>query len=203
MQCQHETISFGFTDQRFPPGTHACQIYTDENERHESVLKFLLAGLEANECFSCFSEKVDVAAFKKLLEAEGIPFDKALEAGALSFSGTNSVYYPEGRFYPEKMLNMLKEYHKDSVAKGYRYARVIGEMTPDIEHVEGGDRLLEYESKVTLLLREHPLTAVCQYSAHDFSGATIMDILKVHPFMVVRGSVVHNPFYISPEEFLA
>jgi hypothetical protein len=30
-----------------------------------------------------------------------------------------------------------------------------------------------------------------------------MDILKVHPFMVVRNSVVRNPFFIPPEEFLA
>lgn len=203
MQCQHETISFGFTDQRFPPGTHVCQIYTDEKERNESVLKFLLAGLESNECFSCFSEKVNVAAFKQLLEAEGIRFDEALNSGALSFAGTNSIYYQEGRFHPERMLNLLKEYHTDSQAKGYKYARVIGEMTPDIEHMEGGERLLEYESRVTMLLRDYPITAVCQYSAHDFSGATIMDILKVHPFMVVRGSVVHNPFFIPPEEFLA
>jgi len=30
-----------------------------------------------------------------------------------------------------------------------------------------------------------------------------MEILKVHPLMVIRGSVVHNPFFINPEEFLA
>jgi hypothetical protein len=30
-----------------------------------------------------------------------------------------------------------------------------------------------------------------------------MDVLKVHPFMVIRGSVVRNPFALSPEEILA
>ena len=47
------------------------------------------------------------------------------------------------------------------------------------------------------------MTAVCQYDAHDFGGDLIMDILKVHPLMVLRGSVVHNPFFIQPEDFLA
>ena len=76
-------------------------------------------------------------------------------------------------------------------------------MSPEVQNVEGGNRLLEYESRVSLLLREHPVTAVCQYDARCFSGAMIMDILKVHPMMVVRGSVVHNPFFIPPEEFLS
>jgi hypothetical protein len=202
MQHTHDSISFGFTKQRFPPGAHVCQIYTDEEERQESVLKFLLAGLQNEERTSCFSEKVNITALKQLLEAEGIPFEKALQSGAISLNGTRDVYFRDGCFDPEKMLSMLKDYHRGSVELGFTNARVIGEMTAEIEDVPGGDRLLEYESRVSLLLKEHPVTAVCQYSAHDFSGAVIMDVLKVHPFMVVRGSVVHNPFYIPPEQFL-
>ena len=72
----------------------------------------------------------------------------------------------------------------------------------EIKSVEGGNRLLEYESKVTMLLREHPITAVCQYNSNSFDGATIMDVLKVHPMMIVSGSVISNPFFIEPEEFL-
>jgi hypothetical protein len=30
-----------------------------------------------------------------------------------------------------------------------------------------------------------------------------MEVLKVHPMMVVRGSVVRNPFYLPPEEYLS
>jgi len=91
---------------------------------------------------------------------------------------------------------------KESIESGYAAARVIGEMTPEVQDLPGGDRLLEYESRVSLLLKKVPVTSVCQYDAHAFDGATIMDILKVHPHMVVRGAVVHNPFFIPPEEFL-
>ena len=30
-----------------------------------------------------------------------------------------------------------------------------------------------------------------------------MDVLSVHPMMIVRGQIVKNPFYIEPEEFLS
>ena len=62
---------------------------------------------------------------------------------------------------------------------------------------------MEYESRVSMLLKEVPITAVCQYDANTFDGATIMEVLKVHPMMVIRGTVVHNPYYVPPEEFLA
>jgi hypothetical protein len=35
-----------------------------------------------------------------------------------------------------------------------------------------------------------------------FDGATILDILKVHPVMISRGQLVKNPFYVRPDDFL-
>ena len=29
-----------------------------------------------------------------------------------------------------------------------------------------------------------------------------MDVLSVHPVMIVRGQLVKNPYYIEPDEFL-
>ncbi|MCP4397321.1 MAG: hypothetical protein GY801_08495 [bacterium] len=81
-------------------------------------------------------------------------------------------------------------------------SRIIGEMPPEVQDVPGGDRLLEYESRVSILLREHPFTVICQYDANVFDGATIMDVLKVHPQTIVNGAVVQNPFFIQPEEYL-
>ncbi len=197
------SICFGFTDQLFPPGTHVCQIYSTDEERQKSVNKFLLAGLHNNECSSYYSEKANIKALEEVLASENISFAEVIESRTLSLSGTRDAYFPQGRFDPEKMLGQLRQYHLDAQSGGFANARVIGEMSPEIETVEGGERLLEYESKITLLLREHPITAVCQYAADEFSGALIMDILKVHPYMIVRGAIVHNPFFIPPEEFLA
>jgi hypothetical protein len=47
------------------------------------------------------------------------------------------------------------------------------------------------------------MTTMCQYDARVFDGAVLLDVLKVHPAMVVRGNVIHNPFFIPPDEYLA
>lgn len=203
MTASQQTISLGFTNQQFPPGVHICQVFSSDDERQESLLKFILSGLQAKERTSCFSDKASEQAVEEFLGNYGISYKEAKDSGALTLAETRDIYYKDDRFDPERMLGVLSSYYKDSVAQGYPAARVIGEMTPEVQHVSGGRRLLEYESRVSILLRDHPVTAVCQYDARSFDGALIMDILKVHPFMVIRGSVVHNPFFINPEEFLA
>jgi len=196
-------ISLGFTPQEFPPGVHVCQIISNDEERLDALLKFLLSGLQAGERTSCFSENLPEAVLADFLGRQGISCQEKRAAGALLVAGAREVYCHQNRFDPDRVLNQLARYHEESAAGGYAGARVIGEMTPEVQRLEGGDRLLEYEARVSLLLRKCPVTAVCQYDARHFDGATIMDVLKAHPFMVVRGSVVHNPFCLSPEEILA
>ena len=200
-QC-HKQISLGFTSEPFPPGIHICQIYSSDDERQEALLKFILSGVQSGERVCCFSDNATEKAIGEFLANYGISHNDVIDSGALTLAGTRDIYFENNRFDPERMLNLLTRYYHDSVKQGYPAARVIGEMTPDIQHIQDGNRLLEYESKVSVLLRDHPVTAVCQYDARSFDGAMIMDVLKVHPLMIVRDSVVHNPFYIRPEEYL-
>lgn len=202
MAGQARTISLGFTDQPFPPGVHICQIYSSDEERQEALLHVISSGLRAGERTACFSEHAQEDAIREFLGNYGVNYDEARSKGAFSLAGTSEVYFQDGRFDPQRMLTLLTRFHDGAMAEGYPGARVIGEMTPEVQHVEGGSQLLEYESRVTMLLRERPVTAVCQYDARVFDGATIMDVLKVHPLMIVRGSVMHNPFFTPPEEYL-
>lgn len=200
--CKAKNIDLGFAELQLSPGTHICQIYDNEEERNNSLLRFLLAGIKAGEKNACFSEAVDEKTIKDFCNNHGVQYSEAVEIGAFSLSSTKKVYFKDGYFSPENMLSLLTEFHNSSVKEEFTGARVIGEMIPEIKEIKGGERLLEYESKVTLLLKEHPVTAVCQYNANSFDGVTIMDVLKVHPMMIVSGTVVNNPFYIEPELFL-
>lgn len=195
-------VDLGFAEVHLPRGTHICQIYSEEKERDDSLQKYLLRGLQLGECNACFSDNVSPEVLSEFFEEHGVDLAKSRESGALILSGTREVYFAENRFDPDRMISLLTQFHDKAEADGYKGARVIGEMTPEISHVQGGSRLLEYESRVSMLLRDHPVTAVCQYDARQFDGAMILEVLKVHPMMVVRGTVVQNPFFVQPEEVL-
>jgi hypothetical protein len=202
MKDKSQSVSLGFTKQMFPPGVHVCQVFSEDDERQDSILHFILSGLQAKERTSCFSDKMTDQAIEEFLSHNGVSCQDAKRSGAFALTGAAEVYFKDHRFDPDQMLDLLREFYKESVGQGYTAMRVIGEMSPEVQHLPGGSRLLEYESRVSILLRDCPVTAVCQYDARLFDGAAIMDILKVHPLMVIRGSVVHNPFYIKPEDFL-
>lgn len=196
-------VSLGFTDEMVPTGTHMCLIFSNESERVDSLLKFLLSGLKNSERIACFSDKISEKELRLFFEENGISYDERDSKNAIVLSGSSNVYFEGGTFDPDRMLNTLTNYYIQSKNMGFKASRVIGEMTPEIETVPGGDRLLEYESRVSMLLRDHPVTAICQYDANSFDGATIMDVLKVHPKMIVNGAVINNPFFVEPEDYLA
>jgi hypothetical protein len=202
MGTEPRSARLGFAEGTFPEGTHICQIFSHDQERDAALTAFLLAGLEDGERVACFSDKVDALALKDTMKSGDMDLDALQADGRLSLAGVRDVYFADGRFDPDRMLEMLTRFYEES-RRTRQASRVIGEMSPEVCSIPGGDRLMEYECRVSLLLQEKPLTAVCQYEAGAFDGATIMDVLKVHPMMVVRGRVVRNPFFISPTEYLS
>lgn len=197
----HGHTQLGFVEGEFPPGVHVCHVFSDDEERDRALHGFLCAGLKSGAQCGCFSDHYQESTLARELAREGV-MDAAGVAGTLTVSGTNDAYFAEGSFRPELMLSRLAAFHEEAARQGRNGARIIGEMTPAIEHVPGGSRLLEYEARVSLLLREHPITTVCQYDARTFDGASIMDVLRVHPYVVVQGFLVENPFFLDPQQLL-
>lgn len=196
-------ISLGFTEQQFEPGVHICQIYNNDQERHDTLLDFIVTGLQDGENVNCFSENETEKSLTDYFNENGVSCNTTSGKGSFLLRNTNEVYFQDGEFNPDRMIKLLQDFYENSQKQGRSGARVLGEMSPKIKMIPGGSRLLEYESKVSILTRKYPVTTVCQYDAREFDGATIMDILKVHPYMIVRGAVVQNPFFIEPGEYLS
>lgn len=195
---QHK-ITLGFTNEQFEQGVHICQIFNNEEERHNTLVNFIISSIDGGSKTGCFSDKESESSLSELFKDNGISYKEVQHSGDFSLSKTGEVYFKDGVFEPDRLIKTLTRFCEESIRQNHTGARVIGEMTPDIEHIKGGSRLMEYESKVNTLVRKNPLTAVCQYDARKFDGATLMDILKVHPYMIVRGSIIHNPFFNQQE----
>lgn len=189
-------VDLGFAELQVPPGTHVCQIYSGPDERDDALLRFVARGLRNGESTACFSDNIDADAIESWLAKDGVSLSAEVDAGRFTLSAASEVYFRDGRFDPERVIGLLTEFHEESVRAGRLAARVIGEMSAEIDRVPGGSRLMEYEARVNGLLRTHPVTAVCQYDARAFPGATIMDVLAVHPMVLMRGTVIHNPFFV-------
>ncbi|MEE4365110.1 MAG: MEDS domain-containing protein [Desulfotignum sp.] len=195
-------VSLGFDNKAYAAGTHMCLIYNDEAERRQIITKFLEGGLKTGEKVAYFVNEISPGDVRAWLEEMDITIPQKNLDAAFTAAEAQKTYCPDGTFIPERMLATLRDFYDQSVEQGYPHCRVSGEMGWALKNLPGSDRLMEYESRINVLVTTHPVTAVCQYDAGRFDGATILKCLEVHPYMIVRGQVVHNPYYMTPEEFL-
>lgn len=180
-----------------------CLFYSDEQERFKVISKFLMAGLTAGEHVGYFAETLPPEELIRDLANSGIDTSDENIARQLSIASTEATYLPDGCFDPDKMLDNLHTFYSTSLKDGYSGARVSGEMHWALQGLPGMDRLIEYEARVNIALKRSPVTAICQYNTNLFDGKTIMDILRVHPAVILQERITSNPFYSLPDEFKA
>ena len=192
--------AMGFTEEKFPAGTHICLIYNNDNERRRLIARFLEAGFHEHEKVAYFADTMttdEVHAWLAAMDVELPQGDQFVVTGAVQ------TYCPGGKFIPDEMLNTLRAFYEETMGAGYPGGRVSGQMSWALRGIPGSDRLMEYEALVNDVLVTHPITAICQYDVRRFNGATILDVLKVHPMMIVHGLIVRNPYFMKPQEFLS
>lgn len=195
-------ISLGFTEETVFEGQHICYLYTDDSERRRVMAKYLESGMLEGEKLLYLVDVMTPEEMRECLAELGV--DVRSKPAALSVSEAAPAYCPEGTFQCDEMLDVVQDFYVQAVEKeGFPGARGSGEMSWCL--VEGrADEysLMEYEARLNHLVAEYPYTACCQYDTRRFDGNVIMDVLRVHPVMIVRGQLVKNPYYMEPEVFL-
>lgn len=193
-----DTAASAARSELYQPGTHVCLIYDDEAERREVVAQFIAEGVVGGERVAYFSDAEPEVACQWLSE-RGLELPPAPR---FSSYHARDVYCPQGSFDPERMYGYWHAFYDDAQAHGFARARATGETSWSRE-VEGGERIVEYEARLNDVLATMPVTALCQYDVRRFDGATILDVLRIHPLMLVGRQVVRNPYYLPPEQFFA
>jgi len=192
----------------FDTGIHVCQLFSDENDRLQSMSRYLASGIAAGQkcCRSALDDvPLDAAqsALGACLASSSLSVEDACISGQLSFVEADNVLLTDGRFDPERLLSQLSEFCDSARGEGWSGALVVAEISPAIPEMTGGGRLIEFEVEVNRLLLNRPMAIVCQYDLRRFDGAILMDVLRVHPFIMIRGSVMRNPFHSSADDALA
>jgi DcmR-like sensory protein len=181
-----------------PDGQHICLLYADDDERLRLIAAFLSAGRRTHRklLYITHGRSVDDARARF---AE-LNVDLGEETGA-ELKTTADAYFPDGRFDPDRMCDGLDAFSRDAVSAGFAGCRCSGEMDWATLDVPGAERLLEYETMLTDMIEVRPFSGVCQYDVRLFDGHRLLDIVAVHPFLLVGGQVLRNPNFVRREEF--
>lgn len=197
----HRQVSLGIGDETFPDGLHVCYIYNDDQEHSHTLARFFEQGVQAGDKALCLVENMDPAAAIELLGSLGVDVKAAGDRLIAQVAG--ETYCPEEAFAPDTLLTGLRAFILANRDEGYSGTRIAGDMSWMHRKGVSVDQVLEYEVKVRDYIEGMPCTAICEYDARKFDGSMLMDVLSVHPAVIVNGQIVRNPYYLDPKDFLA
>ncbi|MGW1711667.1 MEDS domain-containing protein [Streptomyces sp. NPDC002156] len=197
------STSLGPSDVSIAPGDHVCVFYTSLAERDGILLPFLREGLLAGEKCVCVVDTTEPAA---LLDDLGADTDLKLVLGRqqLEVHPSQDVFLRGGDFSMDRVFDWWEQNMAIALRNGFRYTRAASEMTWALHPQPMIDELLTYEAMVNQFLSRNPHQGgLCLYPLDQYSGETLVEVLKTHPKMVLGGMVLDNPYYLDPDEFLA
>ncbi|QCC46798.1 GHKL domain-containing protein [Halobellus limi] len=134
------------------------------------------------------------------LRAADVDVERRTADGDLRIADAGSVYLDE-EFDPDRLIECLEREAHDAVEAGYTGLAVAGENTWCFHTSFSFDHILEFECDFDACVPDLPVRALCQYSLDRFDGESIGKALWTHEYVVYRGRICENPFYVSPEEF--
>jgi len=174
-------------------------IYDNEEQRRKIVTAYLAAGIKEGNIVRYFADETSSEDIHAWLVEMGIELPQT-EEDSFRIIEAEHAYCPSGRFVPQDVINNAVSRYAAARVAGYSGSRVCGEMTWALRDIPGSERILEYEIGLNAINDTFPRVGMCQYDARRFDGAMLYKVLQVHPFIIAKGQIVRNPFYITPGE---
>jgi hypothetical protein len=198
---------------RLPPATvcghplhssaHICAFFDSERQEYECLIPYFAEGLARGEQVVTIRDaKLCKAHIDRLRASDAIPVDNAIASNRLRVVASEETYLQDGVFEVERMYKMIESTLVDAKEHGYTRVRTCGDMSWALREMPGTDELMQYESRVNELTREHDCTLMCTYDVNQFSGRAIMDVLATHPVVLLGDRIYENPYYEKPHAFL-
>jgi hypothetical protein len=178
------------------PG-HICAFFGSRDEEYETLIPYLKEGVDAGDRVLNVLDEGRLHDHRARLEAAGVPIDD----GRILIASSEDTYLAGGHFDMARMVGFVRDNLVEAAAEG-RCVRTAGWMDWMQRDAPGTDRAMEYEARMNLLLPSFDCTFMCIYDVSKLRGETVVDIMATHPYVILKGQIRHNPFYIPPEVYL-
>src|SRR6202140_4996010 len=181
---------------------HICAFFNNVDEQHRVLRSFIKEGFERGDrAFHIVDPGLREDHLKRLAEA-GIDVDQAIATGQLELRRWQDAYLRDDRFDQDGMLALLEEVLGSGAAAGNPPIRFVSRVEPSLVDKAGEDQWLEYETRVNYTVSKYNDPVICTYDLTNFSASLVMDMLRVHPVVIVGGVLQENPFFVPPDQFL-
>jgi MEDS: MEthanogen/methylotroph, DcmR Sensory domain len=181
---------------------HVCAFFNGDDEKYRVLLPFIKDGFECGDKAIHVVSPEQRSDHRRRLMAAGIDLATAGQRGQFELKTNTEAYLREGRFDQDRMLEVFEQLANDTVREGFPLSRIVCHMEWAADDPTRVDDLIEFESRVNHVWSHHDDAVICVYDLAKFGGATVVDIMRTHPMIIIGGVLQKNPFYTPPEQFL-
>jgi len=150
------------------PGDHACLVYDDDARRDAVLRQFVLEGLARGQRVLCCPPTETSAV-------------DDLQADGLAQFDAHDVYTDAGTFSVDYALGRWRTTLDELVAEGVEGLRAAGGPPASVTTADNAHALTDYERRVTELITEHGVVAVCVYDVRTTDPRTLLGVVDAHP----------------------
>jgi DNA-binding CsgD family transcriptional regulator len=182
-------------------GTHLCALYSGPSERDELLFPFLQEGMREGDKCLCLIDDAEPATVRG--QVEGWPVSDTPPSEQLDVDRASAVYRHSGRFSVTLMTSFLAEALTQAADEAFPLLRAAGEMSWVLPHPAARADLFAYESAVNHVVADMPALFMCMYDLERCGVTMLVDVLKTHPMVLLGRTVLENPHYLAPNEYVA
>jgi MEDS: MEthanogen/methylotroph, DcmR Sensory domain len=195
-------VALGIDGLEVSSGDHLCGLYAGGAERDALIVPFLRAGLRAGKKCICVVDGTEPADLLATLGDEVAASGQAI-GNQLDVIRASDIYLRAGAFSAAEVIASWKAAMSE-VMYDNRFDLVLAVESWSLRDVvPDRSELLVLESEMNRFLPLFPQVIVCLYDLERFGGGIVVDLLKTHSRVLVGGTVVENPYCMTPDEILA
>jgi hypothetical protein len=174
---------------------HVCALFNSDDEEYRVLLPFIKDGFECGDNAIHVVNPDQRVDHLRRLSAAGIDTAAAQHRGQFDLRTSTETYLRDGRFDQDRMLEVFEEAASGNANGGFPLSRIVCRMDWAAEGHTHLDNLIEFESRVNDVWRRHDDAVICTYHLAQFSGDTVIDIMRTHPVVIIGGILQQNPYH--------
>jgi len=181
---------------------HIASFFKRDADQFKSVVPFVLGAFDRNEKVFCILDRsTEEQVVDSLMRIRDV--QSQLDAHQITFLSSRDTYLKGGTFEIDRMLAAWKALEQRALSEGYSAMRATGETAWYSTKAPGVEQLREYEARLNEIYPESTSNILCLYNEEIFDSGYLLDIIRAHPKLVVRGELCVNPYFMPTNELLS
>ena len=180
-------------------GRHICALYFGDDERDDVLLPYLRDGLSrGSKCVVGISAAQPTELYQQINDAE-----RYVASTQLVVRTSQDPLLAVEDFSIERLIEFWDATVLSALQDGYPFVRLGAEAAWWMPQVPGMPEFIRYETELNRYAARHAQSILCLYDLTRYGAGLIVDLLRVHPIILLSGLVLENPYYLPPDELLA